>query len=140
MLIPKDLCRVNQNPCVDATNLFVANPGMPIRAERVKQRMTDLGKNCRVVGQATGVHYQTIQHIAAGRTKNPTFVAALAKALGTTPEWLYGEESPEPLPPDEIALLERYRAMTDDQKQGVLALLGVESPPERPKPQIVASR
>lgn len=118
---------------------LLAMPPMPVLANRVQERMDALGLNMKQVAARVRVHYQTIQWILNGTTKNPQCIVSLARALETTPEWLLGEEMMRNLAPDEDALVARYRRLAPDQKRAFLSILG-GTPPEPPKKRLKVVR
>lgn len=74
-----------------------------MQARIVPERVTRLrekhGWSQSELARRIGAKSQTIQQIEAGDVARPRSILALARELGTTAEWLYGE-GPEDAPPE----------------------------------------
>lgn len=72
-----------------------ATPEFPsVVAERVQQRLTDLGLSARDASLKAGGSEFLVSNILQGKSRNPRSdtLDALAAVLRTTPEWLRGKE------------------------------------------------
>ncbi|MFT4129939.1 helix-turn-helix domain-containing protein [Labrys sp. (in: a-proteobacteria)] len=101
-------------------------------ADRIKERLTDLGLDPTPTSKAAGLSDSAIRNILEGKSKSPRgqTVRAIARALDTTSEWLEEERGPKEAPraeaQDEIALApidrpERYSMPQDIPVYGTAA-------------------
>ncbi len=81
----------------DANYLLCDNGQMPnpleILADRVTQRMSELGTNARAVSLAASGKQDMVRDIMRGRMPNAARLASLANVLHTTPQWLLGDDA-----------------------------------------------
>lgn len=69
-------------------------------AEQVKDHMDAMGLNATEYAQRVGTSRQNIEKLLAGDTKQPRYIAKLAKFMGTSVDELLGiKTAPQPQPP-----------------------------------------
>ena len=104
-------------------------------AQRIKELRTSKGLTLEQVAEVVGVGKSTVRKWETGMIANMRRdkIAALAKALGTTPAYLMGwKEEEKKIPPAELQLSEGERVLLDlfnrvpeDQQQLVLQMIRV---------------
>ena len=100
-------------------------------AQRIKELRKEKGLTLEQVADIVGVGKSTVRKWETGMIANMKRdkIASLAKALGTTPEYLMGWEEKKDSP-DELALtegektlLELFRLVPEDKQQLVLQMI-----------------
>lgn len=110
--------------CVNRLSLLPPNSGFytprPMTlAERMAQRMTDLGMSQAQLARDVNISQPSINAIVKGDTRNPKHLRAIARALDTTEGWLLGEtDDPE------------AGAMSALDREGIADRLGLHLVPE----------
>jgi transcriptional regulator with XRE-family HTH domain len=105
-------------------------------ADRVNERMIELGINQEELAKMVGISQPSIQRVTSGATKNPKKIVEISKALKTTPEYLlFGdvahnvvELAVKTTPTDiysglssvEREILLKMQSLTEKQKQELL--------------------
>lgn len=100
-------------------------------AERIKELRKEKGLTLEQVADIVGVGKSTVRKWETGMIANMKRdkIASLAKALGTTPEYLMGWEEIKKSPSEpeltegEKAMLELFRLVPKDQQQLVLQMI-----------------
>lgn len=87
-----------------------------LRADRLIKLRTDAGLSQAQLAEASGVGQSTIARLEAGDTREPRSAFAVAKALGCTVEYLFGEvENTDESGPRSPPTSSRKKAETNDQ-------------------------
>ena len=98
-------------------------------AQRIKMLRQKKGLTLEQVASVVGVGKSTVRKWETGMIANMKRdkIASLAKALGTTPEYLMGWDNKSPGEPTltegEKAMLELFRLIPEDRQQAALDLL-----------------
>ena len=100
-------------------------------ARRIKSLRQDKGLTLEQVASIVGVGKSTVRNWETGMIANMKRdkIASLAKALGTTPEYLMGWEEKETSPTElqlsegEKVLLDLFNRVPEDQQQLVLQMI-----------------
>ena len=100
-------------------------------AQRIKELRKEKGLTLEQVADIVGVGKSTVRKWETGMIANMKRdkIASLAKALGTTPEYLMGWEEKKSSPNEqaltegEKTMLELFRLVPEDQQQLVLQMI-----------------
>lgn len=94
--------------------------------KRIRDLRNKLNRSRKDVAEAAGISYTALADIENGRQKSSTKLHEIAKALGTTPEYLErGEEADRvarfdpALTPRESALLNLFRSATEEGRRTI---------------------
>ena len=100
-------------------------------AQRIKELRKEKGLTLEQVADIVGVGKSTVRKWETGMIANMKRdkIASLAKALGTTPEYLMGWEEQKSSPNEviltegEMAMVELFRLVPEDRQQLVLQMI-----------------
>ena len=102
-------------------------------AQRIKDLRSEKGLTLEQVAEIVGVGKSTVRKWETGMIANMKRdkIASLAKALGTTPEYLMGWDVKESSPSElqltegEMALIKLFRKVPEDKQQIVIDMIRV---------------
>lgn len=94
-------------------------------AERIKQRMQEIGMTQDQLATAASLTQPAIFKLLSGKTKRTTRLAEIARALGVRPEWLVtGTGKKEPTgDADDQAFLAAYHPLPETEQEAVRTLV-----------------
>ena len=82
---------------------------MTVFSERLRQRAEELGISNAEAARRAGIDERRYAHYISGRSETDlTTLIRIAKALGTTPNWLLGVEDIADRDPEKAALVDRF--------------------------------
>lgn len=93
---------------------------MKTMGERVADAREANGWSQSELARRIGVKQQAIQQIESGETKRSRYLADIARETGFNLEWIVngiGPERPDSFTPEERALVEKYRHMSEQDRK-----------------------
>lgn len=96
-----------------------------LRIDRIQTLMQQRRLTYQELADATGLHQPVIHRYCTGGTKSVPAdrVRLIAKALGTTPEYIMGVDDEDAMSQDERELVAAYKSLSPENRQLMDSLL-----------------